>query len=166
MSANRHITIDLDSDGIPTLRTPRRRWIRRAKSQAMVAVACVSCGLMLMPAIAGATVDNTASQWADLGPLAYTGGQSTQVPAVYTLQNLGEAGDLLLEDHGNQMRNEAPVDVWDQTNQATGQDPDNSNLPSPSRTSCGSSFRSPVTRRLDHKRLRRADQSSVWPVLT
>jgi hypothetical protein len=27
------------------------------------------------------------------------------------------------------MQNEAPVDVWDQTNQATGQDPDNSNLP-------------------------------------
>lgn len=49
--------------------------------------------------------------------------------AVYTLQNLGEAGDLLLEDHGNQMQNEAPVDAWDRTNQAAGQDRDNSNPP-------------------------------------
>jgi hypothetical protein len=44
---------------------------------------------------------NTASQWAELSPLAYTDDQSTQVTGVYMLQNLGEAGDLLLEDRGS-----------------------------------------------------------------
>jgi hypothetical protein len=70
-----------------------------------------------------ATVDQTSQQWAELGPDAYTGGQTSQVTAVYTIQNVAEPGTEMLEDNGNNMNAGGTVDVWHQIYQTTNQDP-------------------------------------------
>jgi hypothetical protein len=113
---------DAAGGGGPRPHRHRRRLIKRAT----ISVACLAGvgGMMLAaPAIASATVDQTSAPYAELGPLAYTGNQASQVTAVYTIQNLAEPNDLLLEDNGNATNNGALTDVWDQTNQGSYQDP-------------------------------------------
>jgi len=124
MSDITSITRERGMSAIATPAAPARRsGIRRTLARAATVGSCLACGLLAVPAIASATVSNTASQWAELGSLAYTGGQTNEVTAVYSIQNLAEPGDALLEDNGNAMSNGALTDVWGQVDQATGQDP-------------------------------------------
>jgi Ricin-type beta-trefoil lectin domain-like len=103
----------------------RRRGLMTRAVLAGAGLAGVASVMLASTGVASATVDQTTSQYAELGPLAYTGDQASQVTAVYTIQNLAEPNDLLLEDHGNQMNNGALTDVWDQTDQGSYQDPTN-----------------------------------------
>jgi hypothetical protein len=102
-------------------RRPRRR---RPLRRAALAATCLAGAGTLMLAASGtafATVDQTSPQWAELGPDAYTGGQSSQVTAVYTIQNVAESGTEMLEDNGNNMNSGGTVDVWSQIYQTTNQ---------------------------------------------
>jgi Ricin-type beta-trefoil lectin domain-like len=124
MADTTSITREPAESGIATPDAPARRTgLRRTLARAAVMASCLACGLVALPAIASATVDNTASQWAELGPLAYTGGVTQQVSAVYSISSPAD-WSTLLEDHGNQMSNGAVTDMWGQLNQSTGQDPD------------------------------------------
>jgi Ricin-type beta-trefoil lectin domain-like len=108
--------------GEPGERSRGQGVIRRA----VLLAACVAGSAAIVlgtAAAAGATVSQTSSQWEELGPLAYTSDQAAQVTAVYTIQSPVDYSTLL-EDHGNQMDNGALTDVWGQTDQTTGQDPD------------------------------------------
>jgi hypothetical protein len=107
-----------------TARRPRRRMMRRA---ALAAAVLAATGGLLLPAsgIASASVDQTTPQWAEIGPYGYTGDQSSQVTAVYTIQNVAEPGTEMLEDNGNSMAVGGTVDVWDQYYQQSNQDPMN-----------------------------------------
>jgi hypothetical protein len=103
-------------------RRPRRRKLRHVALAA--AVLAGSGGLMLVASgIASASVDQTSSQYAEIGPYGYTGDQSSQVTAVYTIKNVAEPGTEMLEDNGNNMNNGGVVDVWTQAHQGTYQDP-------------------------------------------
>jgi len=103
-------------------RRPRRRKLRHVALAA--AVLAGSGGLMLVASgIASASVDQTTSQYAEIGPDGYTGDQSSQVTAVYTIQNVAESGTEMLEDNGNNMNNGGAVDVWTQAHQGNYQDP-------------------------------------------
>lgn len=92
-------------------------------SRAVAVVSCVACGVLAAPTLAGATVNNTSSQWGQ--PSSPNGGQVT---AVYSIQSVGEAtaggvSNALLEDWANFANNGALTDVFAQVNQSTGQDP-------------------------------------------
>jgi hypothetical protein len=103
-------------------RRPRRRTLRSAVAAA--AVLAGAGGLMLAASgIASASVDQTTSQYAEIGPLGYTGDQSSQVTAVYTIQNAAESGTEMLEDNDNNMNSGGTVDVWTKYNQGNYQDP-------------------------------------------
>jgi len=122
--------------GIAIAHPPRaRRKVRRRLACAATLASCLTCGLLAVPAIASATVDQTSAQWAELGPFAYTSTpvlsqQSQQdTSALYTIQNTAESGNKLLEDNNNAMSNGSTVDVWDQVNQTTNQDPGNIQTP-------------------------------------
>jgi hypothetical protein len=108
--------------GDSSRRSRRRSMIRRAAMSA----ACLAgtAGIMLaMPAVASATVSQSSSPWAELGSLAYTGDQANQVTAVYSIQNLAEPGDTMLEDNDVDSGNGALTNVW-QAGPAAYQDPD------------------------------------------
>jgi len=130
-TCNRH---DPEPSGITAIAPPPRgKRARRGLARVAAAAVCIACGL-LAPAIASAgTLNQASSQWAELGPLSYTSTpvlsqQSQQdTSALYTIQNTAESGNKLLEDNNNAMSNGSTVDVWDQVNQTTAQDPDSSN---------------------------------------
>jgi hypothetical protein len=105
-------------------RRPRRRGVLRSAVLSAACVAGAAAVVLGTSAMAGATVSQTSSQWEELGPLAYTSDQASQVTAVYAIASPANYS-LLLEDHGNQMNNGAVTDLWNQDNQATGQDPMN-----------------------------------------
>jgi hypothetical protein len=110
-----------DQPGRAARRPRRPRLLRRAA----LAVTCLAGAGTLMLAASGtafATLDQTSPQWAELGPDAYTGGQTSQVTAVYTIQNVAESGTEMLEDNGNNMNAGGTVDVWSQIYQTTNQD--------------------------------------------
>jgi hypothetical protein len=112
----------LDQSERPAGRPRRPGLLRRA---ALVATCLAGAGTLMLLAsgTAFATVDQTSQQWAELGPDAYTGGQTSQVTAVYTIQNVAESGTEMLEDNGNNMNSGGTVDVWSQIYQTTNQDP-------------------------------------------
>ncbi len=92
--------------------TPRHRTTITAGTLAAIGLLGSAAVVVGTPSMASATVTNTTSQWGQPGGAA-----------IYTIQNLAEPGNKLLEDHGNEMNNGAVTDVWDEVNQATGQDP-------------------------------------------
>jgi len=110
----------------PAARRPRR--VRRPgllRRTALAATVLAGTGALLLSAsgVAFATVDQTASQWAEVGPWGYTGDQSSQVTAVYTIQNVAEPGTEMLEDNNDNMNNGGTIDVWTRYNQNGYQDP-------------------------------------------
>jgi hypothetical protein len=107
----------------PGQRPRRLRLVRRAA----LAVTCLAGAGALLLAASGtafATVDQTSPQWAEIGPDGYSGDQSSQVTAVYTIQNVAEPGTEMLEDNGNNMNQGGVIDVWHQIYQTTNQNPD------------------------------------------
>jgi hypothetical protein len=103
-------------------RTGRRR-LGLIGGTLVAALAGASALMLAAPGIASASVDQTTSQYAEIGPYGYTGNQSSDVTAVYTIQNVAEPGTQMLEDNGNSMTEGTPIDVWQQINQGTYQDP-------------------------------------------
>jgi hypothetical protein len=100
------ITREPAVSGIATPGAPSRRTgIRRTLARAATAASCLACGLLALPAIASATVNNTTSQW-------------SQPPGiVYTFQKVNNVGgDNLMEDNANAMSNGSLVDTWPLTN--------------------------------------------------
>ena len=98
----------------------------RAGRVALTATCLLGAGTVALaaPTLAAASLDYTAPQWAELGTDAYTGNQSNQVTAVYTIQNVAESGTQLLEDRGNAMGNGSVTDVWQTGLQGTNQPTD------------------------------------------
>jgi Ricin-type beta-trefoil lectin domain-like len=81
------------------------------------------------PAIAGATVNQDAPQWEELGQYAYTPDQASHVTAVYTIQNVAEGSSEMLEDNGSAMNQGAVTDVWQPLLQGNNQPDDYYALP-------------------------------------
>jgi hypothetical protein len=108
----------------PDQKTGRPRRPRLLRRAALAATCLAGAGTLMLFAsgTAFATVNQTSPQWAELGPDAYTGGQTSQVTAVYTIQNVAESGTEMLEDNGNNMNAGGTVDVWHQIYQTTNQD--------------------------------------------
>jgi Ricin-type beta-trefoil lectin domain-like len=124
MFDRRHTTSGPAITGMATSDAAMRRTGIRWTLARMAAMAgCLACGLLALPAIASASVNQTSSPWAELGPLAYTGGQTSQVTAVYSLQNLAEPGNTMLEDNDVDSGNGALTNVW-QAGPGQYQDPD------------------------------------------
>jgi hypothetical protein len=94
-----------------TARRPRRRGLLAAALTA-AALAGTSGLLLATPGIASASVDQTSPQWAELGSLASTSDQASQVTGVYTIQNVAEPGTEMLEDNNNSMAVNSTIDVW------------------------------------------------------
>jgi hypothetical protein len=97
-------------------RRSRRSVIRRAAISA-VGLAGVAGVMLAGPSVASATVNQTTSPWAS--PSSPNGGQVT---AVYSLQNLAEPGNTMLEDNDIDSGNGALTNVW-QAGPAQYQDP-------------------------------------------
>jgi len=104
---------------------PRRSRTRLLQRAAAAAVVAGGAGVLMLSAsgVAFASLNQTAPQWAEIGPWGYTGNQSSQVTAVYTIQSVIEPGTEMLEDRGNSMSNGGTVDVWTQYEQSSNQDP-------------------------------------------
>jgi len=114
-----------DPSGQPA---PAARRLRRPRllRRAALAVTCLAGVGGLMLAASGSAfavgLDQTSPQWAEIGPWGYTDDQSSDVTAVYTIQNVAELGTQMLQDRGNSMDNGGTVDMWSQVYQTTNQD--------------------------------------------
>ena len=108
-------------------RPSRTRLLQRAAAAAVVLGGAGALMLSASGVALASGLDQTSPQWAEIGPWGYTGGQTSQVTAVYTIQNVAEAnngqGTEMLEDHGNSMNSGGTVDVWTRWDQTTNQDP-------------------------------------------